>query len=289
MIPVHCGSINWRRARSVTKRPLTCSLRSGLTLIEVLVVISVIALLAAILVPALRSAKNQAGTLVCSSSIRQLAIANQSYAHENNGYSVPGAIGIFSGNLHRWYGARRSTTDPFDPDAGPLAPYLSNVRMACPQKVAYLTLEPTALDYESGNGGYGYNLAYLGSLIWNKGYEDHSYMESTKLNLVKRPAETLAFADTSMYRDIGGLPSMIPYAFTEARFLIINRQPDPTWRPYPSIHFRHRLRANVAWVDGHVEARKRAADKDRNTDGTNSFDQHIGWFEPVDNSLFDLW
>jgi prepilin-type N-terminal cleavage/methylation domain-containing protein/prepilin-type processing-associated H-X9-DG protein len=273
----------------VNRQPLLHRPHNGLTLIELLVVISVIALLTAILVPALKSTKSQAAQVVCANNLRQLAIANLGYGQENNGYSVPGAYSLFSGNLHRWYGTRQHTTEPFDPDAGPLAPFLSNCRPACPQRVAYVTLEPTALDYESGNGGYGYNLAYLGSQIWNKGYEDHSYMESTKLNCVKRPVETLAFADTSMYRNIDGLPSMIPYAFAEPRFLIINRKPDATWRPYPSIHFRHRKNAGIAWVDGHVDSRKLSADNQRNGDGTRSSDQHLGWFEPVDNSLFDLW
>lgn len=256
---------------------------------EMLVAIAVIALLAAILVPALRSAKGQARQIACTSNLRQLALANQSYAHENNGYCVPGALGIFSGNLHRWYGTRKSKTEPFDIGNGPLTPFLSNCRLACPEKIACITLEPTAVDYESDNGGYGYNLAYLGSQVWNTGYEDRSYMESTKLTMVKRPVETLAFADTAMYRSIGMQPSLIPYAFAEPRFLIINRKPDSTWKPYPSIHFRHRRRTNIAWVDCHVDARKLSADTGTNTDGSDSSDQHIGWFDPVDNSLFDLW
>jgi prepilin-type processing-associated H-X9-DG protein len=260
-----------------------------LTLIEILVVIDILSLLAGILLPAMRSSKNQAMQIVCANNLRQLALANQNYAHENNDYSVPGALGIFSGNLHRWYGTRERKTEPFNLDSGPLAPFLSHCRLSCPQKIECITLEPAAVDYESGNGGYGYNLAYLGSQTWNTGYADQSYMESTKLTVVKRPPETLAFADTAMYRSIGMQPSLIPYAFAEPRFLIINRQADATWKPYPSIHFRHRRRANIAWVDGHVDARKLSAETGTNTDGSDSSDQHIGWFDPVDNSLFDLW
>jgi len=265
-----------------------CRDRPGLTLIELLVAISVIALLSAILVPSLQSAKNKTRQLACASNLRQLAIANQSYAHENNGFCVPGAEGIFSGNLCRWYGTRPSKTDPFDPDTGPLASYLSNCRLACPQKVDYVLLEPAALDYESGNGGYGYNLVYLGSQVWLTGYADSSYMQSTKLCAVMRPAETVAFADTAMYRDFAGTGSVVPYAFAEPRYLVIDRRPDDTWRPFPSIHFRHRRQANIAWVDGHVDARRLAPQTEPNNDGTNSSDQHIGWFDPVDNSSFDL-
>jgi len=48
---------------------------SGFTLIELLVVIAVIALLLAILMPALRRAKGQAQMAACSAQLRQFGLA----------------------------------------------------------------------------------------------------------------------------------------------------------------------------------------------------------------------
>lgn len=56
---------------------------TGFTLIELLVVISIISLLMAILVPALGKAKAQAQRAYCSSNLRQIGVAFQSYLDDN--------------------------------------------------------------------------------------------------------------------------------------------------------------------------------------------------------------
>jgi len=56
----------------------------GFTLIELLVVIAIIALLLAIIVPSLNTAKQMAGAAVCGSNARQIVMAWITYAEDND-------------------------------------------------------------------------------------------------------------------------------------------------------------------------------------------------------------
>ncbi|MHC4601765.1 MAG: type II secretion system protein [Planctomycetota bacterium] len=65
---------------------LRCRKFGAFTLVELLVVIAIIALLMAILVPALQSARGQARKIVCMSNMRNFSMAHKQYQAETNTY-----------------------------------------------------------------------------------------------------------------------------------------------------------------------------------------------------------
>ena len=75
--------------REIRQRPG----RTGFTLVELLVVIAIIALLMAILMPALHRAKEQGKRAACFGNVRQLILAWVMYADDNDDRIVNGAAG----------------------------------------------------------------------------------------------------------------------------------------------------------------------------------------------------
>ena len=97
------------------------------------------------------------------------------------------------------------------------------------------------------------------------------------------------FADTAMSKLDGGVPYYLEYSFVVPRYWFFGGQLHPEWGdPSPSIHFRHHNKANVAWVDGHVDDRTMAVHNELNAYNVRSANMMLGWFEPLDNSLYDL-
>lgn len=266
------------------------------TLIELLVVISIIALLTAILMPALGAVSAGSRALACKSNLRQLFIANIGYAMENDSYYVPAASDMWdNAGLHRWHGVRDSLNEPFDPLRGPLIGYLADGRVKeCPLRVEFVKGQDWNTNFEQGCGGYGYNMTYIGSRLSQgavanvQAWKD-SYAMAARITEVAAPAQTLMFADTAM---VNSGKSLIEYSFAEPPFTVYNGRPVTEFYMSPSIHFRHRGQSNVGWVDGHIEPRRMVkADpkSDRaNAYGVNSANMNLGWFEPINNTLFDL-
>ena len=261
---------------------------NAFTLVELLVTVSIIALLVSILLPALAKARGQARGAVCQSNLRQLVLANIGYATENMDCYVLAARDISGANNHRWHGARNSKDEPFNPRRSPLVGYLSDGQVRyCPEKVDFRHGDPWQWDFEDGCGGYGYNMTYIGSRIWKEGFA--GARKPTRSTEVGTPAQTVMFTDSAMAKLDGGRSYYLEYSFAEPPFFLSEGQPNPDWGyASPSIHFRHNNRANVGWVDGHVDAQTRTPYEGKNVYGVKSDEMNLGWFKPLDNSLFDL-
>ncbi len=91
----------------------------GFTLVELLVVIAIIALLMAVLLPALNKARTQAKRIVCLSNLKQLAAAWIAYAENNDGKLVNGGqlpLPVTTAEIARaeplWCTSFNTTADP---------------------------------------------------------------------------------------------------------------------------------------------------------------------------------
>jgi prepilin-type N-terminal cleavage/methylation domain-containing protein/prepilin-type processing-associated H-X9-DG protein len=140
------------------------SRRNGFTLIELLVVIAVIAVLMAILLPALQRAREQGQRAVCLANLRQLTVSWMLYAEANNEKLVNGAGGISRAHEPPWVG--RCWHDDFrlgaqmpEPEQraaireGALWPYCGELQLyRCPTGYCGEMLTYSVMDSMNGSG-----------------------------------------------------------------------------------------------------------------------------------------
>jgi prepilin-type processing-associated H-X9-DG protein/prepilin-type N-terminal cleavage/methylation domain-containing protein len=251
---------------------------AAFTLVELLVVIGIVSILIALLLPALAAARESARVAACASNLRQLQLASINYASDSDGFLPPAHLDYITKNLHRWHGTRGADDQPFDFGGSPLRKYLRTPRIkSCP------SFEHVNAGFERSAGGFGYNDRYLGSSLEEPAaasigmpeYETRYVNRPARFASIRKPSETIIFSDVAM-----ASPALIEYSFVEpplARGM-------PT---SPSIHFRHRDRANVIWLDGHVTTMRVEWTYPRNVYGADNARMRLGFFGPRDNSLFD--
>jgi len=227
------------------------------TLIELLVVIAVIALLMAILIPVLRSAKEQGYRAVCLSNLRQLTLAWLAYAEEYDGKLVRGET--FSMGMRTrgsrimrfaegWVGRaflvpESRTTLIDDPNKGALWPWIKNVDIyRCPcgwngHALTYSTFIST-----NGCGAEGTNLpnTQVGGMQTLGKHVGSTILKITNLTDIISPGA----GQRAVFIDMGRTP-----AGNDFYVYYLN----PKWRVHSPPPVRHSDGTTLSMADGHAE------------------------------------
>ncbi len=230
-----------RIARPEARRNARCA--RGFTLIELLVVIAIIAILAALLLPALARAKDKARQVGCMSNEKQLALAWQMYAGDNQDTMVPNApLGGTTANT--WCG---SQTEDWHNN-----PYNTN-RLYYTKSIlaAYLVdqvgvYKCPADTIPSDNGPRVRTVSMQGAmgnlyihLDYNKGQK--AYVKLSELTGQLKPSDAIVFLDENMCSMNDG-------------YLQVDTYDDNGWPDVPGAY--HDLKGSMNFADGHAEIHK---------------------------------
>jgi len=229
---------------------------TGFTLIELLVVIALIAILMAILMPALSLARDQGRKMKCAGNLRSLALANSVYAANNDDWGVPcrfivgGATTLWTGNdaFRKYIGYEG--TDPG------LSSVQTPKRYRCPsdRQKAYAH----AYNVEQGTTtgtlvSYGYNIEDFYPSVGSPSWDATMKMDvlGYKMATIQQPATKMQFNEAHDWWS----------KWKGADYIhgwdVLGQ--DGTVNQYKGVGcggptmYRHNEGANLAFFDGHVE------------------------------------
>jgi prepilin-type N-terminal cleavage/methylation domain-containing protein len=198
-------------------------MKRAFTLIELLVVIAIIAILAAIMMPVFASAKNAAKRATCVSNQKQLGLAWQMYAGDNDERACPSYYFSQGAEVAWDFTLLGSQSSP-----GLLGAYVSDGRLvACSVFFGNPWNRP--------HTGYAYNATYIGG-------DPPEGRYPAALAAVASPSATALFAD-------GGYGNPV----NAQNYL---RAPSDPLFIAGKVHFRHLKVAVVVHPDGHVSLAK---------------------------------
>jgi len=271
--------------------------KKAFTLVELLVVISIIAMLMAILAPAVVGAHRQAKRIYCLNNLRQLALAADSYAQNNNDYYPIAQYWQIDGPT--MYEYNWDFTEITENGQSRIAPGLlweGQTVESVHQCPSYKRSDNWSNDPYIG---YNYNTSYIGhgqgenvtgtytgSVITNPTLPLFSIVMPAKITQVKKPVSCALFGDGQWS---GGANKFM-------------RSPWP-WdgdynfsgiRKAGTQGYRHNKMTNVAWCDGHAGSQKELYTESINSVhlaienyNATAGDCRIGFLSP-DNSAYGL-
>jgi prepilin-type N-terminal cleavage/methylation domain-containing protein len=217
--------------------------KRAFTLIELLVVIAIIAILAALLLPALARAKDKAKQVGCTSNEKQLALAWQMYAGDNQDTMVPNApLGLADGQT--WCGSQTEDwgTNPYNTNRlyytkSILSSYLVDQVgvYKCPADTIP-SLNGPRVRTVSMQGAMGNLYIKLG---YNPGYKE--YVKLSELTGGLTPSDAIVFLDENMCSMNDG-------------YLQVDTHDDNGWPDVPGSY--HQLKGSMNFADGHAEIHK---------------------------------
>ena len=247
------------------------SARRAFTLIELLVVIAIIAVLMAILMPALNRAREGGKRVSCLSNLKQLTLAWNMYADENSDRLVNGAAGYSNSNQswgdHRnelaWIDTLDNRTRETQLDGirkGALMPYLRNENI-----------------YRCPTGRRGQMVTY--SIMFSMNAVNHTWVQGVKGTHVKKRTEIVPnLATRLVFIDEG---YMTPDAYAVYYHL-------EQWFDNPPV--RHGDGVTVSYADGHVEHWKwMGTDTIKHARQYENMGPQVGWKPNSDPGFRDLY
>ena len=219
---------------------LAASPRRAFTLIELLIVIAIIAILAAMLLPTLGRSKATAQRIKCVSNLHQLGLATQMYWDDNGGkcFRYTSTTNYGQQFWFGWIGPGAEGERPFDPQSGALWPYLEGRGVELCPSLNY-ALGQFKLKARGASYGYGYNL--------------HLSTTPSKppvpVAKISHTSDTVLLADSAQVNTFQSPASPENPMLEEFYYVSTNRYE-------ATAHFRHAQKASVVFADGHVAMEK---------------------------------
>ncbi len=208
------------------------------TLIELLIVIAIIAILAAMLLPALNQAREVARRTSCINMLKQYGVANQCYASSYGDYTVPGRIGGRSWMSNKTFftllGVPLNPTSYTDPNQ--FSGHIGK-GMICPNATTCFTEAGMYNGYHQVAYSYGMSSEDFAASedAWALGDMNAPF----KMGRVADPSQRVLFCDAVNWAL--RVSDMEKY-FTQGE----------TAATYMGAAYRHAQKANTCMYDGHV-------------------------------------
>lgn len=253
------SSSSFRSSRGCSKP------RHGFTLVELLVVISIIALLIALLLPALSAAREMGRSTQCLSNLRQMGVSTEAYVTDYNGMMYAYHDGhVNPDGLTIWTTIMRDEGYiQVQEGWGQTAPWIAAEYLENKARAGILSC-PSEERPKNRGMDYGVNM-YLATLAkrmqaWGEFPDGSPKAQPFRKYAIERPSDIASHADEYGYR--------------------IDRSEEDFSMGH--VQYRHRDAANVLYLDGRAStAQEKLPDTPRDASDfwtTDRYGEYMPWY-----------